>query len=95
MAGWLIWQQPAVFLPQVILEGCQLRSLLYLFAELLFGAGCWMSCSVITVRVQHWVDAIAAALLHFIKPLAAILKTWPQFQRCLLGLTFSLDETIA
>ena len=87
--GWLIWQQPAVFLPQVILEGL-IVAIAFGFAEELVFRG-WLLDELqrdYRPRVALWVDAIAFALLHFIKPLAAILQTLPQFPALLLlGLT--------
>jgi membrane protease YdiL (CAAX protease family) len=91
LLGWVIWQQPAsvIFLRQVILEGL-IVSLGIGFAEELLFRG-WLldelhrNCSL---KVSLWVDAILFALLHFIKPLEAILKTWPTFVGLLvLGLT--------
>lgn len=87
--GWLIWQQPAVFLPQVILEGLLVAIAICFAEELLFRG--WLLDELqrdYRPRTALWVDAIAFALLHFMKPLAAIVQTWPQFPALLLlGLT--------
>lgn len=87
--GWLIWQQPSVFLPQVVLEGLIVAIAICSAEELLFRG--WLLDELqrdYPPRTALWVDAIAFALLHFIKPLAVILQTWPQFPALLLlGLT--------
>ncbi|MBD2041323.1 CPBP family intramembrane glutamic endopeptidase [Microcoleus sp. FACHB-672] len=91
LLGWVVWQQPAsvVFLRQVILEGL-IVSLGIGFAEELLFRG-WLLDELqrnYSLKVSLWVDAILFALLHFIKPLEAILKTWPTFVGLLvLGLT--------
>lgn len=87
--GWLLWQKPAVFLPQVILEGLVV-AITFGFAEELLFRG-WLldelqrdyrPCTAL------WASAITFALLHFIKPLAEIQLTLPQFPALLLlGLT--------
>ncbi len=87
--GWLVWQQPSVFLPQVILEGLIVAIAICSAEELLFRG--WLLDELqrdYPPRTALWVDAIIFTLLHFIKPLAAILQTWPQFPALLLlGLT--------
>lgn len=87
--GWLVWQQPAVFLPQVILEGLIVAIAFGFVEELVFRG--WLLDELqrdYRPRVALWASAITFALLHFIKPLAAILRTLPQFPALLLlGLT--------
>ncbi len=88
--GWLVWQQPAGVLPQVILEGLIVALGLGFAEELLFRG--WLLDELqrdYQPRVALWVDALIYAALHFIKPLAEILRTLPGFPALLLlGLTF-------
>ncbi|NWF61321.1 MAG: CPBP family intramembrane metalloprotease [Fischerella sp.] len=80
LLGWLVWQQPKVFLLRVVLEG-SLTGLGIGFAEELLFRG-WLLDELqrdYTPRVALWADAIIFAALHFIKPLEAIIRTLPQF----------------
>jgi uncharacterized protein len=87
--GWLIWQQPKVFLLKVILEGL-IVGLGFGFAEELLFRG-WLLNELqrdYSLGVALWTDAVAFAALHFIKPLEAIINTLPQFPALVvLGLT--------
>ncbi len=87
--GWLLWQQPSVFLPQLILEGL-IVALGFGFAEELLFRG-WLLDELqrdYRPRVSLWTNSCLFALLHFIKPLKEILRTSPQFPGLLLlGLT--------
>lgn len=87
--GWLIWQQPKIFLLQVILEGLLVGCGIGFAEELLFRG--WLLNELqrdYSLRVATWTDAILFAALHFIKPLEAIIHTLPQFPALvLLGLT--------
>lgn len=87
--GWLVWQQPKVFLFKVVLEGL-IVSLGIGFAEELFFRG-WLLDELqrdYSPRVAQWTDAILFTLAHFIKPLAVIIRILPQFPALLLlGLT--------
>ncbi len=87
--GWLIWQQPKVFLLKVILEGLIVGLGIGFAEELLFRG--WLLNELqqdYSPRVALWTDAIAFAALHFIKPLEAIINTLPQFPALVvLGLT--------
>ncbi|MBW4560292.1 MAG: CPBP family intramembrane metalloprotease [Mojavia pulchra JT2-VF2] len=87
--GWLVWQQPHVFLLKIILEGLIVGSGIGFAEELLFRG--WLLNELqrdYTPRVALWTDAILFAALHFIKPLEAIIHTLPQFPTLvLLGLT--------
>ncbi|MDB9374485.1 CPBP family intramembrane glutamic endopeptidase [Nodularia sphaerocarpa] len=87
--GWLVWQQPQVFLPKIILEGL-IVSLAIGFAEELLFRG-WLLDELqrdYSRSVALGINAVAFALLHFIKPLEAIIHTLPQFPALvLLGLT--------
>jgi hypothetical protein len=87
--GWLVWQQPKVFLVKIILEGL-LVSLGVGFAEELLFRG-WLLDELqrdYKLNIALGIDAILFALSHFIKPLEAIIHTLPQFPALvLLGLT--------
>ncbi len=87
--GWLVWQQPKIFLLQIILEGL-IVSLGVAFAEELVFRG-WLLDELqrdYKPSVALRIDAVAFATLHFIKPLEAIIHTLPQFPALvLLGLT--------
>ncbi|MBW4686352.1 MAG: CPBP family intramembrane metalloprotease [Komarekiella atlantica HA4396-MV6] len=87
--GWLVWQQPKVFLLKVILEGLIVGLGIGFAEELLFRG--WLLNELeqdYSPSVALWTDAIAFAALHFIKPLEAIINTLPQFPALVvLGLT--------
>jgi uncharacterized protein len=87
--GWLVWQQPKVFLLRVILEGLIVGLGIGFAEELLFRG--WLLNELqqdYSPRVALWTDAVAFAALHFIKPLEAIINTLPQFPALVvLGLT--------
>ncbi|MGH1394333.1 MAG: lysostaphin resistance A-like protein [Trichormus sp.] len=87
--GWLVWQQPKIFLLQLILEGL-LVGLGVGFAEELLFRG-WLLDELQRDYNQNlalWINALTFAVLHFIRPLAAIIQTLPQFPALvLLGLT--------
>lgn len=89
LLGWLVWQQPKVFLLRVVLEGSLTGLGIGFVEELLFRG--WLLDELqrdYTPRVALWADAIIYAALHFIKPLEAIIHTLPQFPALvLLGLT--------
>jgi membrane protease YdiL (CAAX protease family) len=87
--GWLVWQQPKVFLLKIVLEGLIVGLGIGFAEELLFRG--WLLDELqrdYSPRVALWTDAIVFATLHFIKPLKAIIQTLPQFPALvLLGLT--------
>ncbi|HLO83619.1 MAG TPA: type II CAAX endopeptidase family protein [Nostocaceae cyanobacterium] len=87
--GWLVWQQPKVFLVKIILEGLMVGVGIG-FAEELFFRG-WLLDELqrdYSQNVAAGTNAALFALAHFIKPLAAIIHTLPQFPALvLLGLT--------
>ena len=89
LLGWLVWQQPKVFLLKIILEGLLVGLGIGFAEELLFRG--WLLDELqrdYSPGVALWADAIAFATLHFIKPLEAIIHTLPQFPALvLLGLT--------
>jgi len=87
--GWLVWQRLPGFLPRVILEGLASALLIGFAEELLFRG--WLLDELqrdYRPRVALGTDATLFALLHYIKPLKEILRTWPGFPGLLLlGLT--------
>ena len=87
--GWLVWQQPVIYLPQVILEGLVIGLGLGFAEELLFRG--WLLDELqrdYSRRMALWMNALLYAVLHYIKPLAEILRTLPGFLGLfLLGLT--------
>lgn len=86
--GWVIWQSPP-FLPSLVLEGLIVALGVGFAEELLFRG--WLLDELQRDYQPHvalWVNGFLYALLHFIKPFAAILRTWSQFPALLLlGLT--------
>ncbi|MBV8885822.1 MAG: CPBP family intramembrane metalloprotease [Chroococcidiopsidaceae cyanobacterium CP_BM_RX_35] len=92
LEGWLVfllWEPSPVYLPRVIVEGLVSALGLGLAEEFLFRG--WLLDELqrdYRPRVALWADAILFALLHYIKPLTEILRTWSGFPgRLLLGLT--------
>ena len=87
--GWLVWQQPAVFLPKVILEGFIVGLGVGFAEELLFRG--WLLDELqrdYSQSVALWANVVIFAVSHFIKPLSEIIRTLPQFAGLLLlGLT--------
>lgn len=87
--GWLLWQQPSILLPQLILEGLIVALGVGFAEELLFRG--WLLDELqrdYRPRPSLWINSCLFALLHFIKPLKELLRTWPQFSGLLLlGLT--------
>lgn len=94
--GWLLWQQPNIFLPRLIIEGL-IVSLAYGLAEELLFRG-WLLDELqrdYRCRVAQGADALVYAMLHFIKPLPEIIRTLPQFPALvLLGLTLVYAKRI-
>jgi membrane protease YdiL (CAAX protease family) len=89
LLGWLVWQQPQVFLLKIVLEGFIVGLGVGFAEELLFRG--WLLDELerdYSNSVALWTDAVVFAALHFIKPLEAIIYTLPQFPALvLLGLT--------
>jgi membrane protease YdiL (CAAX protease family) len=87
--GWLAWQKPKVFLLKIILEGLLVGCGVGFAEELLFRG--WLLDELkrdYNLNLATWINAILFAVAHFIKPLAAIIHTLPQFPALvLLGLT--------
>ncbi|MBD2441222.1 CPBP family intramembrane glutamic endopeptidase [Nostoc sp. FACHB-110] len=89
LLGWLVWQQPQVFLLKIVIEGVIVGLAVGFAEELLFRG--WLLDELerdYNQRVALWTDAVVFATLHFIKPLEAIIQTLPQFPALVvLGLT--------
>lgn len=89
--GWLEWQPISGTIVRIALEGC-LVALGVGFAEELFFRG-WLLDELqrdYTLRKAVVIDSLVFALLHFLKPLSEIYRTWPQFPGLLLlGLTLA------
>ncbi|MBD2456753.1 CPBP family intramembrane metalloprotease [Nostoc sp. FACHB-87] len=89
LLGWLVWQQPKVFLLKIVIEGVIVGLAVGFAEELLFRG--WLLDELerdYNQRVALWTDAVVFATLHFIKPLEAIIQTLPQFPALVvLGLT--------
>jgi membrane protease YdiL (CAAX protease family) len=89
LLGWLVWEQPKVFLLKIILEGL-LVGFGVGFAEELSFRG-WLLDELerdYGFSLATWIDCILFAVTHFIKPLESIIHTLPQFPALvLLGLT--------
>ncbi|BAY40360.1 abortive infection protein [Nostoc sp. NIES-2111] len=87
--GWLIWQQPTILLLKIILEGFFVGLGVGFAEELLFRG--WLLNELerdYNSSFALWIDAVTFAALHFIRPLEAIIQTFPQFPALvLLGLT--------
>jgi len=87
--GCLVWKSSPVFLPRIILEGLASALGLGLAEELLFRG--WLLDELqrdYRPRLALWADATLYALMHYIKPLAEILRTSLEFPGLLLlGLT--------
>ncbi|MBW4620184.1 MAG: CPBP family intramembrane metalloprotease [Cyanosarcina radialis HA8281-LM2] len=87
--GWIEWQQPKLFLPQLVLEGLLSALGVGLAEEFVFRG--WLLDELqrdYRLSVALWANAGLFALTHFIKPLSEVIRTFPQFPGLLLlGLT--------
>lgn len=82
--GWLLWQKPAIFFPQLIIEGLVV-ALAYGWAEELLFRGWLLDELQRDYPIKAvWINALLYAILHFIKPLPEILRTLAQFPALLL-----------
>ena len=92
--GLVIWQSPSEKLPQFMIEGL-LVSIGIGFAEELLFRG-WLLDELernYKPKLALWMSSIIYAVLHFIKPIGEILRTWFQFPGLvLLGLIFVLAK---
>ena len=87
--GWLVWQELDDSFPRIILEGLGSAFLIGLAEELVFRG--WLLDELqrdYRPPIVLWADAVIFALLHFLKPLQAMLRTLPTFPALVLfGLT--------
>jgi len=92
--GLVVWQSPSEKLLQFIFEGLLVSVGIGFAEELLFRG--WLLDELernYQAKVVLWVSSIVYAVLHFIKPLEEILRTWLQFPGLvLLGLIFVLAK---
>jgi len=82
--GFVAWQN-SDNLPKIIAEGL-LSALGVGFAEELVFRG-WLLDELqrdYNYKISLWANSLVFALSHFIKPVAAMLRTWPQFPGLLL-----------
>jgi membrane protease YdiL (CAAX protease family) len=86
--GWVEWQRRSNLLP-ITLEGLMSGLGVGLAEELVFRG--WLYDELkrdYAPKTTLWVNGIAFAILHFLKPLGEIIRTFPQFPGLvLLGLT--------
>lgn len=89
LLGWVTFQPPHAELPQVILEGC-LSALGIAFAEELVFRG-WVLDELeqdYSPNISLWANSLIFGVLHFLKPIAEVIRTLPTFPALvLLGLT--------
>lgn len=87
--GWVTWQAPSLPWSRLIREGLMVGLGVGFAEELLFRG--WLLDELqrdYPPKIVLWGTALPFALLHFIKPLEAIVRTFPQFLGLLLlGLT--------
>lgn len=87
--GWITWLPAPPTIIQVILEGFLVAVGVSFAEELLFRG--WLLDELqrdYSPSITLWSNSLIFALLHFIKPLPDIIRTWPQFPGLLiLGLT--------
>ncbi len=92
--GWVQIQPSKTFLLKIILEG-SLTGLGVAFAEELFFRG-WLLTELekdYSPNKSLWFSALIFALLHFLKPLAEVIRTFPQFPALvLLGIALVLAK---
>lgn len=87
--GWVEWQQPKLFLLQLVLEGLLSALGTGLAEEFVFRG--WLLDELqkdYRFSIALWANAGLFAVTHFIKPLPEVIRTFPQFPGLLLlGLT--------
>lgn len=85
LLGWVEIYASGVNLGRIILEG-SLTGLGVAFAEELFFRG-WLLTELerdYALRTALWVNSLLFAILHFLKPLPEIIRTFPQFPALIL-----------
>ncbi len=78
--GWITWTASPLSHPLIILEGLIVALVVGLAEELVFRG--WLLDELkrdYPSTTALWICSLLFALLHFIRPLAAILQTWGQF----------------
>lgn len=89
--GWIAWQAPGMNVTRLILEG-SLTALGVGFAEEMLFRG-WLIYEFekdYRDPLPLWITSLIFALAHFIKPIAEVIRTFPQFPALvLLGLTLA------
>ncbi|MGB5969320.1 MAG: CPBP family intramembrane glutamic endopeptidase [Spirulinaceae cyanobacterium] len=87
--GWLTFTNPPVFLLRIIAEGFLSAVLVATAEELVFRG--WLLAELqrdYNLKISLWLNSFSFAVLHFIKPIPEIIRTFPQFPALvLLGLT--------
>lgn len=80
LIGWSTWQGLGPAAPRFLLEGLLVGIGVGLAEELLFRG--WLLYELeqdFTPAAALWLNALIFAIAHFLRPLSAILATWPQF----------------
>jgi membrane protease YdiL (CAAX protease family) len=80
LLGWSTWQGPGPAAHRFLLEGLLVGIGVGLAEELLFRG--WLLYELeqdFTPTAALWLNALIFAIAHFLRPLSAILATWPQF----------------
>jgi len=94
LLGWANWLGPDISLPRTVRDGLLVGIGIGFAEELLFRG--WMLDELEqNYRWDRalWGNAVVFALLHFLKPLAEVLRTWPQFfGLVLLGVIMGLAK---
>lgn len=94
LLGWANWLGPGIGFPRQVLDGLLVGLGIGFAEELLFRG--WMLDELerdYRWNQALWGNALVFALLHFLKPLAEVLRTWPQFfGLVLLGLIMGLAK---
>ncbi len=92
--GWVTLQPSNTFLLKIVLEG-SLTGIGVAFAEELFFRG-WLLTELeqdYSLKQSLWASSLIFALLHFLKPLPEIIRTFPQFPALvLLGIILVLAK---
>ncbi len=94
LLGWANWLGPDISLPRIAIDGLLVGVGIGFAEELLFRG--WMLDELeqdYRWDQSLWGNALVFALLHFLKPLAEVLRTWPQFfGLVLLGVIMGLAK---
>lgn len=86
--GWIVWQPPGRNFGQIIVEALLMSLALGTAEELLFRGWLWDELRRdYSFKVSLGINTLVFAVLHFLKPLEAMLRSLPQFPGLvLLGL---------